>query len=111
MSAVKKDRELNHPVLAVCPPKPKNLPRPAVYPAKPDDLPYITTSPADLQGAFLEPPPLEVQICPSNLDYHEPPPSPSTELPPKQIPEVTIDENAPMICICPPAAALSSEKK
>lgn len=126
MSAVKKDRELPSPVLAVCPSKPEDIPIPylavcppkpkdlPVCPAKPDDLPYLAVcppNPADLHGSFLEPPPLEVQISPSNLDYHEPPPSPSTELPPKQISELPIDENAPIICICPPAPPLPTEKQ
>lgn len=111
MSASKTDGEPSSPVLAVCPPKRQNLPYLAVCPAKSNDSTQIVPSPADMHGSFLEPPPLEVQICPTNLDYHEPPPSPSTELPPKQIPDLPVDENAPIICICPPVAAWSSEKK
>ncbi|KAL5289116.1 hypothetical protein ACFFRR_009362 [Megaselia abdita] len=114
MWAVKKDLNSSSPVLNVRPLKPDDLPFLAISPAKPEDLSYLAVcppNPADLHGSFLEPPPLEVQISASNLDYHEPPPSPSTELPPKQFTELRIDENAPIICICPPSAILSSEEK
>lgn len=99
MSAVKKDCELPRPIIAVCPSKPDNLPILAVCPP----------NPADIHGTFLEPPPIEVQISPTNLDYHEPPPSPSNDLPPKSIAEEPLDETAPKICVCPPVISISSE--
>lgn len=67
--------------------------------------PIISAGPVNTnnsQATFLEPPPLDVQISPANLDYHEPPPSPNRELPPKPFPEIPDDDSAPIICICPP---------